>query len=170
MFHRILIALTLAVLGYIIYLFFTTKTVDSFDSIFQGSRHEPVHESVRVQLSPSAEGPRTITPSGPHPPNATSSLEAQTPPDVRGQDPLDDVNSSNDFQDNLRHPERLFSPGMKQTDKHTAVMSGVASTVSGGTSSHAIQLFSPEMAQNGGEFMEGIVANDTLDDREYSAF
>jgi hypothetical protein len=48
-------------------------------------------------------------------------------------------------------------------------MSGVASTTSGNTS-QAIQVFAPEMAQNGGEFMQGIAANDTLSDKEYAEF
>jgi len=48
-------------------------------------------------------------------------------------------------------------------------MSGVASTYSQ-TSSQALQVFAPEMAQNGGEFMQGIAANDTLTDSEYAAF
>jgi hypothetical protein len=48
-------------------------------------------------------------------------------------------------------------------------MSGVASQASAVTS-QAIQVFAPESAQNGGEFMQGIAANDTTGEAEYAAF
>jgi hypothetical protein len=38
------------------------------------------------------------------------------------------------------------------------------------TSPQALQTFAPEMAQNGGEFMQGIAANDTMSDKEFAAF
>jgi hypothetical protein len=159
MFHRILIALALAVVAYVIYVLATRTKRDPFvpapaPSIEQQARVEP---------------PRVVAPSGPNPPNAASSLEREAPPDVTARDPHDDANSSQNLQDNLRHPERSFSPGLKPSDTNTAVMSGVASTTSGNTS-QAIQVFAPEMAQNGGEFMQGIAANDTLSDKEYAEF
>ena len=120
------------------------------------------------------EPPRVVSPAGPNPPNAapqppTPEEERQAPPDVTARDPLDDPNSSGDLQDNLRHPERSFSPGLKPTDVDRSVVSGVASSRSM-TSSQALQTFAPEMAQNGGEFMQGIMANDTSEPGAYSAF
>jgi hypothetical protein len=63
----------------------------------------------------------------------------------------------------------MFSPGLKPSDTNSAVMSGVASNDTL-VSSQNLQTFVPEMAQNGGEFMKGIAANDTLGDTEYAAF
>ena len=38
------------------------------------------------------------------------------------------------------------------------------------TFSNAMQAFTPEMAQNGGEFMQGIFANDSSESGGFSAF
>jgi hypothetical protein len=170
MFNRILIALAVAILSFVVYLLLKSYKPSwfGFDS-FVPAAAAPIELQARV------EPQRTVSPAGPNPPNAGPSEkreereEREAPPDVTARDPLDDPNSSEDLQDNLRHPERMFSPGLKPTDTNTAVMSGVASATSM-TSPQAIQTFAPEMAQNGGEFMQGIAANDTLTDSEYAAF
>jgi len=167
MFNRILIALALAVLVFVVYLFLKAYKpswfgFDSFSSIPGGA--------APIELQAPVEPPRTVSPAGPSPPNAAPPPAApEAPPDVTARDPLDEPNSSEDLQDNLRHPERSFSPGVKPTDVDRSVMSGVASSRSM-TSSQALQTFAPEMAQNGGEFMQGIAANDTLNDTEFAAF
>ena len=87
-------------------------------------------------------------------------------PGPQDSDPYDDTRGDSDIKDNLRHPERLFGPTSAPDDTDTAVSSGVASSVtnSGFTS------FSPEFAQNGGEFIPGgIFANDTFEDQNFSA-
>ena len=169
MFNRILIALAIAVFAYVAYLLLKAYRpswfgFDNFESIPAGAPLLEVQERV--------EPPRIITPAGPSSPNAVApaiSEERQPSPGVTAHDPLDEPNGSENVQDNLRHPERMFSPGMKPTETDRSVMSGVASTYSQ-TSSQALQVFAPEMAQNGGEFMQGIAANDTLSDTEFAAF
>ena len=76
-----------------------------------------------------------------------------------------DVNSETPIRDNLRHPENSFGPGVENNGTRMSVESGVASnTVRGGVSN-----FSPEFAQNGGEFMEGISASDAFMTDNYSS-
>lgn len=175
MFNRILIALALAVVGFVVYLLLKSYKPSwfGFDSFASTPAAAPP-----VELHARVEPSHIISPAGPSPPNVAPSPaapeerqvpEEREPPDVTARDPLDDPNSSNDLQDNLRHPERMFSPGVKPADVDRSVMSGVASSRSL-TSSQALQTFAPEMAQNGGEFMQGIAANDTMSDTEFAAF
>ena len=171
MFNRILISLAVAVLAFVVYLLLKSYKpswfgFDTFSSTPGGA--PPLDLQARV------EPPHIVSPAGPSPPNVAppppvAEEERQPPPDVTARDPLDDPNSSGDLQDNLRHPERSFSPGLKPADVDRSVMSGVASSRSL-TSSQALQTFAPEMAQNGGEFMQGIAANDTMSDTEFAAF
>jgi len=165
MFTKILIALFLAVALYVLYLFFTTPKSWSDNETFAPEMpavSPPVEQQARV------EPPRVISPSGPNPPNAQAGEESP-PPEVTARDPYDDPNSSGNLKDNLRHPERVFSPGVAPRDTGMGVMSGVASNASAVTS-QAVQVFAPESAQNGGEFMHGIAANDTTGEAEYAAF
>jgi hypothetical protein len=84
----------------------------------------------------------------------------------QNSDPYDDTRGDSDIKDNLRHPERLFGPTSSPDDTDTAVSSGVASPLTNNT----LQSFSPEYAQNGGEFIPGgIFANDTFETPNYSA-
>jgi len=168
MFNRILIALAVAVLAFVAYLILKAYKPSWFG--FENFASTPAAAPpVQIHYVPP---PQVVSPAGPSPPNVApppSPVERQPPPDVTARDPLDEPNSSQDLQDNLRHPERMFSPGLKPTDVDRSVMSGVASTKSM-TSSQALQVFAPEMAQNGGEFMQGIAANDTMSDTEFAAF
>jgi hypothetical protein len=163
MFQKVFIALAIAVSLFVIYLVFKAYTTSYFevDSF--------VAEAPWVQQQPPVEPIRIVSSSGPTAPNAKpSSGEEVAPPVVVARDPLDDPSGSNEIEDNLRHPERMFSPGVKPTDTRSLVMSGVASNETHASASQ--QTFVPEMAQNGGEFMKGIAANDTLGDTEYAAF
>ena len=69
----------------------------------------------------------------------------------------------------LRHPERMFQPGPDNSTRGIAEASGIASA-SASQAGHAMQAFTPEFAQNGGEFMQGIMANDISEPGAYSAF
>jgi len=169
MFSRILIALAVAVAAFVAYLLLKAYK----PSWFGFDHFTSVQAAPTIEYQPPVEPPRIVSPSGPSPPSAAPQPlpqeERQAPPDVTARDPLDDPNSSENLQDNLRHPERSFSPGLKPTDVDRSVVSGVASSRSM-TSSQALQTFAPEMAQNGGEFMQGIAANDTMSDTEFAAF
>ena len=164
MFQKVFIALGIAVSLFVIYLIFKACTISYFEV------DNFVAEAPWVQQHPPVEPVRELAPAGPTSPNAKANAgEEVAPPVVVARDPLDDPSGSNEIEDNLRHPERMFSPGVKPTDTRSVVMSGVASNETHVTS-QALQTFVPEMAQNGGEFMKGIAANDTLGDTEYAAF
>lgn len=164
MFQRVLIALGIAVSLFLIYLIFkaystTHIDVDTF-----------ISKAPLIEQQPPVEPLRAISPAGPNPPNSKAPKDEEVaPPVVTPMDPLEDAKGSQNISDTLRHPERMFSPGVQNRDTNSLVMSGVASNETQVTS-QALQTFVPEMAQNGGEFMRGIAANDTLGDTEYAAF
>lgn len=92
---------------------------------------------------------------------------AQTPPDVEYGEPQSidpqegPVHSMSEFGDNLRHPEQMIE---------VAPPLGTSRIVPGGLGSEKTapggnrpSEYAPEMAQNGGEFMSGIMAFDGTD-------
>ena len=110
----------------------------------------------------SEEPPRVVTPAGPSPPNAeTPSVRPAPPEKTKPLDPYQEVNSETPIRDNLRHPENSFGPGVENSGTDLSVKSGVASN------SGASQ-FSPEFAQNGGDFMNGIGAHDAFGSDSYA--
>lgn len=126
-----------------------------------------------MEQQPRVEPPLRTTPGGPNPPNGipapVKQVTFEAPPEVQAHDPYDDPNSSSNLQDSLRQPQRLFSPGVVPENTQLPIMSGVASE-SAQTTAQALQLFQPELAMNGGEFMKGIAANDSTLDLNYGAF
>jgi hypothetical protein len=107
-----------------------------------------------VEVAPPA-APRVIAPGGPAPPAAAAPPAPPTrSPEEQPRDPYDEVNGKIPIEDNLRHPENSFSPGIRNTGTTLAETAGIASR----DTATAMQTFSPEFAQNGGEFMPGIVA------------
>jgi hypothetical protein len=137
---------------------YTNKTV-SWES-FQPK----VQNAAPVTFTPLPEAPRDVAPSGPNPPNAQGPVS--NPPETTvANDPLADANSETPIRDNLRHPENSFGPGINNTGSRLTADSGVASMnpVSGGVNN-----FSPEFAQNGGEFMNGITASDAFTNDSYA--
>ena len=96
----------------------------------------------------------------------------QTEEAPNARDPYDQKDNTALFGSNLRHPEAIMSNAA--TDRFatldTDVASGVASEVKRPTSLDE-QTFSAEMAQNGGQFMNGIFAFDNTDTgTQFSAF
>ncbi len=126
-----------------------------------------------VVTQPIPEPERVISPGGPNSPNQMPPPTHDTQirlPGPTDSDPLDDNYGSSNMKDNMRYPERSFGPAPKPNNTNIQVASGNASTLNAGVNS-ALQTFSPDFAQNGGEFIPGgIFANDTLDDANYSAF
>ena len=89
--------------------------------------------------------------------------------DEKPFDPSEHIEESAQIPERLRHPERSFSPGYVNDETQNAVASGVAS-YSANVTARAEQTFGPEFVQNGGQFMEGIVANDDSAAVAYSGF
>jgi hypothetical protein len=162
MFDKLLIALSVAVVLYSIWLFIGAS-MKKHEEMFEAPARAPLIQ--QAQPLP----PRVVVSSGPNPPSAESDSPPELSPEVKPKDPYDDPNSSESIEDNLRSPERMFSPGVKNTDTRMGVHSGVASHVTAGTA-QALQTFTPEMAMNGGEFMQGISANDSGSNSEYATF
>jgi hypothetical protein len=165
MFDKVLLAVLLSAMLFVVYLVFTKQLkIESF---------EVPAPAPPVYLDPPADSPRTITPGGPNTPNQ------QAPPDPpvverlpgpADSDPYDESYGSSNIKDNLRHPERFFGPAPQPTNTQIALESGVAG-IENSKPAIALQTFSPEMAQNGGQFMEGgIFASDAFENPTYSSF
>lgn len=165
MVQQILIAVVLAAILYCGFLYIQSQRKYVIEESFEVPAQAPL-----ITL-PVPEPPRTVAPSGPNSPNQAPP-EDDLPvrlPGPEDSDPYDETYGSSNMKDNMRYPERSFGPAPKPNKTELAVSAGVASPeqqiVSG-----ALQTFSPDFAQNGGEFIEGgIFANDTLDNPNYSA-
>jgi hypothetical protein len=159
---RITVAVVVAFLVYALYSWYSIPQYDGFD-INPQKYSEPIPAP-----TPVAEE-RTVTPGGPSTPGQKAPNERVVVPEEEAFDPQADSYESAEHPERLRHPERLYGPGLEQDDNVTAVESGIASN-SFQKTMHAYQSFGPEFAQNGGAFMEnGVVANDSSLNSEYSS-
>jgi hypothetical protein len=113
---------------------------------------------------------RVVAPSGPSAPNQAppeDEISVATPEVAR--DPYEQPQDSASIPERMRYPERMFNPAPHNDNVDVAPASGIASA-SANQAAHALQAFTPEFAQNGGEFMQGIFANDSSEPGAYSAF
>ncbi len=161
---QLLVAVLLAgvlFLAYQVYLNISSKPTETFIA------------TAPIVTQPIPEPPREIQPGGPNSPSQMPPRgmeDEERIPGPEDNDPLDDSYGSSNMKDNMRYPERVFGPAPEPTQTQIAVASGVASNLNSGVN-NALQTFSPEFAQNGGEFISGgIFANDTQDDSNYSSF
>jgi len=155
---RITLAVVAAFLVYAMYSWYSIPQYDGFDIKNEAHCSEPVMPQERI-----------ITPAGPGSPGQKAPNERVILPEEEAFDPQADSYESAEHPERLRHPERLYGPGLEQDDNVTAVESGIASK-SFQQTMNAYQSFGPEFAQNGGAFMEnGVVANDTSLNSEYSS-
>ena len=165
MMPHILVAVLIAALLFVGYLYFSKKDVSYTAPMVLEDFEVPAPAPVITQPIP--EPPRTVSPGGPTTPNQAPPRN-EPPVRLPGPEPNDseffeESYGSSDLQDNMRCP----APLPDQTD--IAVESGVAGSVNQ-VVSQAIQTFSPDFAQNGGEFIRGgIFANDTFEVPNYSA-
>ena len=113
---------------------------------------------------------RVIVPSGPAAPSQEAPPDEVRvmPPEV-ARDPYMPNEESASIPENLRHPERMFKPAPSNTTSEIAEAAGIASA-SANQAANAMQAFAPEMAQNGGEFMQGIFANDAAESGAFASF
>lgn len=154
------------IIGFVAYLFIRDYIFDSdqFTDTFVNSIPAPAPLEIRqAPIYP----PRVVSPSGPSPPNALPSNEVVMHAAPEAKDPYYESNESSDIPENLRHPERSFRPPPNNNNTSVATHSGVASAVTNPSSG---QGFQQEFIQGGGEFMPGIFANDTMDDKTFSSF
>jgi hypothetical protein len=87
----------------------------------------------------------------------------------QASDPYQETQESSAIPEQLRHPERAYRPAPSQEHTSIAVQAGLASHTMANTSDASVSR-SPDMIQNGGEFMSGVFANDTLTDTNFSMF
>jgi hypothetical protein len=155
---RILIAVFITLVLFGVYSWWSTKGQDGFDINSQTYAAAPVLTPMEVAVED-----REVSPGGPNSPNQaprkTQTIEVQ--PEERPFDPQDQLHESADLPERLRHPERVYSPGIVNETTEDAIASGVASSAQQVTH-HAYQSFGPEMAMNGGSFLDnGVMANDS---------
>ena len=113
---------------------------------------------------------RNIVSGGPGAPNQMANPEEvrMASPEV-AHDPYQPNEESASHPERLRHPERMYQPAPTNVTHEIAEASGIASSASV-QASNAMGSFTPEFAQNGGEFMQGIMANDSAEPGMYSPF
>jgi hypothetical protein len=123
-----------------------------------------------IERQPIIYPARSIAPGGASTPSQAPPQDEvrMTSPEV-AHDPYAPNEESSSMPERLRHPERMFQPGPDNSTHGIAEASGIASS-SASQAGNALQIFTPEFAQNGGEFMQGIMANDSSDPGAYSAF
>jgi hypothetical protein len=160
---KITIAVVVAFLIYSLYSWYSIPQYDGFDI------NQQKYENVMAPPKPVAPT-EVISAGGPSSPNAAPPVNEHimVPPE-EPYDPQEQTYESADHPDRLRYPERAYGPGLEQDDMTRPVESGIASN-SHQKTMNAYQTFGPEFAQNGGAFMEnGVMANDTALNDEYSS-
>ncbi len=109
-------------------------------------------------------------PGGPSTPSEAPPLrEVIYQPEEGPRDPSAEHYESSDMPERLRHPERSFRPAPGNTETDMAMAAGLAGKPDPSQLQQA-QMFNLEMAQNGGEIMPSIFANDTMAPTNYSGF
>ena len=121
-----------------------------------------------VEYKPRVYPARNIVSGGPSAPSqAPPNNEMRIASPETAHDPYEANEESSAIPERLRHPERMFQPAPSNETHDIATASGVASAVQ---ASNALNAFTPEFAQNGGEFMQGIFANDSAEPGGFSPF
>jgi hypothetical protein len=160
---KILIVVFIAVILFGIYSWYTTRNSDGFYPETQEYAPAEVHK-VLIEVPED----RVVASSGPNPPNQESRALPQIMPEETPFDPQDKGYESAEIPERLRHPERMFSPGMVNDEIQDSIASGVASNAQQVTN-NAYQTFGPEFATNGASFLDnGVMANDIDVPKQYS--
>jgi len=157
---RIAIAVVLVFIAYSIYSWYSIQS-DGFDINSQQ------YTEVIAPLRP-VEKSSVVAAGGPNTPSERAPSDSVIVPPEEPYDPQEQPYESAEHPNRLRYPERLYGPGLEQDDKTTAVESGIASK-SHQKTMNAYETFGPEFAQNGGAFMDTVMANDTALNTDYSS-
>ncbi len=164
---RILIAVVITVLVFGVFSWWTTRTEEGFDINSQIYAKAPILTAPIIEV----DEERQVASGGPNSPNQAPSKEMPTfiQPDEKPFDPQDQPYESAELPERLRHPERVYSPGIINETTEDAIASGVASNAHQVTN-HAYQTFGPEFASNGASFLDnGVMANDSEMPTQFSA-
>ena len=173
--QRVVFAVFLALILFGVYSWYTTRGgVEPFvpASIdINAQQYTPATASIVKSEPVEADSERAVSPGGPSSPVQAPprSLPARIAPEERPFDPQEQSYESAQIPERLRHPERSFGPAVVADGTDHAVASGVASHATQITS-QAYQMFGPEMAMNGGAFLDnGVMANDVDVQSSYSS-
>lgn len=151
--------------------FAPSSYTEQYRPLYPGSKESFVAPATIMKRPEPVMVPRDVSPSGPSPPNARVENVVAKQNDIYNvvpNDPQDEKYSSQDIQDNLRYPERMFGPGVVNDGNKLLRSSEVANNKIL-DSVQPLQPFSPEMVSNGG-LLDGIAANDTDSNPNYASF
>ena len=165
---RILFAVIISIVLYALWSWWSVRSEEGFAPFNVNSQsyltqevEEPPIVAIRKQLAASGPNAPAVAPPPSSPPVAM--------PQESAYDPQSNPYESADHPEQLRHPERLYGPGLVNDETQTAIDSGVASKAASITNQNLSQ-FGPEFAQNGGFFLDnGVVANDAFVSSSYSS-
>lgn len=116
------------------------------------------------------EGYEPTVPGGPSTPSQAPPIkEVIYQPEEGPRDPSAENYESSEMPERLRHPERVFRPAPGNTETDMAMAAGIAGRPDPSQLEQS-QMFNLEMAENGGEIMPGIFANDTMAPTNFSGF
>lgn len=154
-------------IGFVVYTLVRDRLFDSVEmEPFLGTTSSiPGPAPVLIRQAP-VYPERVVTSSGPSPPSQEAPSEEMVvygPP--QASDPYHETQESSEIPETLRHPERAYRPAPSAHHTSLARESGIASSVAEGPG-----VRSTEMIQNGGQFMEGVFANDSFEDAHFSSF
>ena len=163
MWHRLLLAFLLAVGAFFVVRYFSPESFTNWDSVISTPGSGPMIRE------PQPRGDMNVASGGPNSPNvaAPRSMPPEMSPPPTASDPFDETAEGAYAPENLRHPERSFSPGIVPDQTALAQASGVAGPPA--SSAQALQQFSPEYVQNGGAFFGTVNAVED-ENPNYSAF
>jgi len=149
MLKRFLIGIFLVLAAYYTLKYFS---IDSFISV-----SEPV-----------SYGEMTVSSAGPNSPNVSPPpMPRNISPSPEANDPYDSTVQHADSPEQLRFPERSFSPGLVPDETENRVNAGVAGKLA--NTPQAVQEFSSESITNGGNFFGTVSANED-ENPNYSSF
>lgn len=161
---RIVTAIGIALVFFILYSWYSTKDQDGFSTqLVIPPQYQPVNEEEVSKPAIEDNEERQVTSSGPHSPAQAPSkmMPPIIQPDEIPFDPYADTFESAEIPERLRHPERSFGPGLVNDSADFAIQSGIANLAQQ-TTTRSYQSFGPEFATNGGSFLDnGVTANDT---------
>ena len=173
--QRVVIAIILTLVLFASYSWYTTRNgvelFVPFSIDINAQQYETATDAIVKSQPVEADSERAVASGGPSSPAQAPprSLPAHITPEERPFDPQEQSYESAQIPERLRHPERSFGPAVIADGTEHAVASGVASNASQVTSL-AYQQFGPEMAMNGGAFLEnGVMANDIDVQSAYSS-
>lgn len=150
MFQRVVIAVVCAVLLYGAVSWVSIRR----EAFVNYKLADQSYEYAEPQQAPSPYPERKVSSGGPATPATRPTGAPRVVPEEQPNDPSYEGYESSDIPERLRHPEKMFGPGVIGDDTEIAAASGVASSAVQATE-RAFTTFSPEYAQNGGQFMDG---------------